>query len=96
MSNDSSLSDWVIPSFSTTTANDRLVAQVVLMGVVKDYFSSSYELGCGLPQITLNGTLEDWQKLREKVEVLKTFNQSQLTDWAIHLGKVLDQSVNCD
>ncbi|KAL0577013.1 hypothetical protein V5O48_004987 [Marasmius crinis-equi] len=70
---DPDLRSWVIPDFSTTTPNDRVVASVLMMGTLQKYFSYRMTLICGIPSVTLKGERSDWETLLErisKVEVL--------------------------
>ncbi|KAF6800961.1 hypothetical protein CMUS01_15528 [Colletotrichum musicola] len=46
---DPELCDWVMPSFSTTTATDRVVGSILLTGAVQKYFSFHVSLACGIP-----------------------------------------------
>jgi Domain of unknown function (DUF4419) len=90
----SDLVEWLDPGFSTTTVRDKAVSNVVLMGALKEYFSYKFMLCCGLPRITLEGSLEDWQRLVTKAEHLRDFNQETLTNWADVLVPVLQEFVN--
>ena len=49
--------DLLTPEFSTTGPNEKAAAPVVLMDTLKNYF----ETLCGIPEITLEGTVDDWQ-----------------------------------
>ncbi|CAG8534400.1 22751_t:CDS:1 [Gigaspora margarita] len=61
--------------YSTTTPNSLTASRIVLLDTVKAYFSySCMMLGCGIPKVTLEGTLEDWTKLQEKVMQLRNLN----------------------
>lgn len=51
--------DWVTPEFTTTTEQDKVVASVLFMGLMKDYFVYTCYLRCGLPSIALPG---DWEE----------------------------------
>ena len=42
--------------------------------MVKAYFSYKIYFCCGIPKVTLEGTLEDWTKLQEKVIKLRQLN----------------------
>lgn len=36
---DDSVRDWILPSFTTTTNNDRVVCSIVMMAAMQNYFS---------------------------------------------------------
>ena len=77
------------PDFSTTTPVSQTVGQIVMMGVLQKYFNYEVHLRCGLPKVTLEGTLEDWQKLRTKAAHLRTYKVECLT----HCADLLDQAL---
>lgn len=90
------ISGWILPEFSTTTVIDRTVARFALMGTMKKYFSYLCMLMCGLPQVTLEGTVNDWIAVRAKAERLLTFElpgKSYMRDWLAMLTPVLDNFV---
>ncbi|KDO23915.1 hypothetical protein SPRG_10060 [Saprolegnia parasitica CBS 223.65] len=89
---DPALKDWVLPGFSTTTDNDVVVGSVVFMAAMKKYFSYKFELGCGIPFVTLLGTVDDWQDVRARSTKLATFGGYAST-WSRMLAPVLDQFV---
>ena len=76
------------PSFSTTTATHRAACDVTLMDSFQGYFEYELRAGCGIPQITLLGTKEDWAKLRAHAEV---FTQYGLERWGAALLPVLER-----
>ncbi|CAB4482906.1 uncharacterized protein OCT59_021249 [Rhizophagus irregularis] len=57
--------------FSTTTKNSLTASRIVLLDMLKEYFSFKCYATCGIPKVTLEGTLEDWLKLQEKVVQLR-------------------------
>ncbi|KAL8790380.1 MAG: hypothetical protein Q9195_006398 [Heterodermia aff. obscurata] len=59
--NDSELHPWIIPAFSTTTAQDRVVASVIMMGALQKYFAYGCGICCALPSVTLLGEKADWK-----------------------------------
>ena len=79
------------PEFSTTGPVERAAAQVVLMDAFKEYFEYVVRTACGIPEITLKGTVEDWEKLREKTLSLARFN---LQWWIDAIGPILDEFVS--
>src|ERR1700709_202016 len=72
---DPDLRDWIMPSFSTTTTTDEIVAAVVMTGTMQKYFSYEMELRCGIPSVTLLGEREDWEKLLDKIDKISTFGE---------------------
>ena len=82
--------DLLTPEYSTTGAVEKAAAQVVLMDSFKEYFSYSVATSCGIPQITLEGTVDDWKKLRERTLGLAQYD---LDWWVEALEPVLDQFV---
>lgn len=86
---------WLEPSFSTTTAKDRLIGSVALMGAMKHYFAYSCGLCCGLPSVTMEGTLDDWLNVRSRADKLLEYGRDQpdLTKWHAILTPILDQFI---
>ena len=70
---DPKLRSWIVPDFTTTTANDRIVSSVVMMATLQKYFGYIHQLLCGLPAVILQGEKADWEKLLRKAEKLATF-----------------------
>ena len=62
------------PNFTTTTNNSRIICKLSIMGIFKKYFE--YEMDCcicGNPYIILEGTSEDYIKIKKKAENLKKY-----------------------
>lgn len=72
---DAELRAWVMPAFSTTTDNDKVIASIMLMGITKSYFEYSCRMGCGLPSVTLLGDKADWELIRKRVDKLKAYGE---------------------
>ena len=79
------------PEFSTTGPVEKAASQVVLMDTFKEYFEYRVTTLCGIPSITLEGTVEDWKKLREKTLSLSRFDFQWWTD---AVKPILDEFVN--
>ncbi|MEU4569961.1 DUF4419 domain-containing protein [Micromonospora sp. NPDC023956] len=76
--------------FSTSTEVDRLAGRVVLLDAYSPYFSLWLVCVCGIPSITLTGTVADWQKIRARVDAIAGFG---LQTWCRSLAPVADQFV---
>ena len=79
------------PEFSTTGPVERAAAQIVLMDAFKEYFEYELHTLCGIPEITLEGTVDDWKKLREKTLSLAKFD---LKWWTDAVEPILDEFVS--
>eukprot|EP01133_Synstelium_polycarpum_P012346 gene12346-14478_t len=93
---DPSIREWTMPSFTTTTASDKMVGAVALMASMKNYFHYTFSLRCGLPKVTLHGTVDDWKNIKSRAARLTEFElpaQSMMAKWAEMLDPVLDQFI---
>ena len=89
--------DWLECSFTTTTPLTKTVSKIVVMGAMKNYFNYKICLECGLPMVTLEGTVDDWKEIRTRAARLGQMKSKELSDWAIILGGeggVLDHFVD--
>lgn len=68
------LLELVTGDFSTTTAFEKVAFQVALMDAMKSYFTYSVTTRCGIPEITLEGTVEDWKRIETKAQTLAQYD----------------------
>jgi len=78
--------DLFVADFSTTGPLERIASQVALMGAMRQYFRYSVATLCGIPEITLAGTPEDWTSIRRRAAV---FDEFDLGWWTKVLDPVL-------
>lgn len=76
--------------FSTTTTVERVASRVVTMAAFKKYFDYRLVCICGIPRITLEGTVDDWREIRRRVDVVAEYD---LQWWAAALRPVCDALV---
>jgi len=74
------LHNTLVCDFSTTTPIIRTASQVVMMEAFRPYCDYIAYCICGIPQITLHGTVEDWRTIRARVERLAPYQLSWWTD----------------
>ncbi|CAG8549744.1 2775_t:CDS:1 [Funneliformis caledonium] len=79
--------------FSTSTSASITASQIILLDSMKKYFTYGMRGGCGIPKVTLDGTLEDWLHLQEKVAKLRGLGLN-LDFWLDRLEPVVAQFVN--
>ncbi|MFF5228407.1 DUF4419 domain-containing protein [Dactylosporangium sp. NPDC000521] len=76
--------------FSTSTPVERTAGRVVLLDAYSPYFSLWLLTVCGIPSVTLTGTVEDWRRIRGRVDELPRFG---LDTWCRSLAPILDEFV---
>jgi hypothetical protein len=84
------LYETLVCDFSTTTPAIRTASEVALMDCFSSYFDYSMRCVCGIPKITIEGSLDDWQRIRARVEVIETYG---LGWWVSRLRSILDEFV---
>lgn len=85
-------SNGLVSTFSTTGNTEGIASVVTFMDTVKAYFTYTVFTRCGIPRVTLLGTVADWQKVRNMAEqILKRTDMYNI--WWSRLGPVLDEFV---
>jgi hypothetical protein len=94
---DPEVTQWLLPNFTTTINDDRIAAAVSIMSTLQNYFEYKCVLFCGIPNVTLLGTVDDWKLLREKVDGLLKYDvegkEPIMQKWHGLLSKVVDEFV---
>ncbi|CAH0022587.1 unnamed protein product [Clonostachys rhizophaga] len=73
---DEKLREWILPSFTTTTVDDEVVAAVIMMGTLQRYFEYLFDaFCCGIPRVTLLGELSDWEDIQRRIEKLTEYGE---------------------
>lgn len=78
--------DLIVSDFSTTTVIERAASEVVLLDAMQSYFSFGCKTCCGIPQITLLGTEDDWSSILDRASRLEEFDCKW---WVDGLKKVI-------
>jgi hypothetical protein len=86
------LLDWIQPNFTTSTADDGMAANILMMGLMKGYFNYIASIVCGIPSITLVGAEADWVRLEAKLARLSAFG-AEPAAYAENLKPVLSRFV---
>ncbi len=85
------VAETIIADFSTTTSYEQIASEITLMETTKAYFEYVVMyIACGIPEVTLLGTTEDWQKVYDKAMQLRSFD---LDWWIDELRPVLKQFI---
>lgn len=78
--------DLIVADFSTTGVIERAASEIVLMDAMQSYFQYTFITACGIPRITLLGTVSDWQNILVRARNLAEFG---LEEWVAALEPVI-------
>lgn len=85
------IAETIIADFSTTTQYEQIASEITLMETTKAFFDFvTIYVACGIPEVTLLGTTEDWQSVYDKAMQLRSFD---LEWWMDELDPILKQFV---
>lgn len=89
------IADWTCPDFTTTDDDSRLACAMALLSIAKSYFRYEIATMCGIPSIRLMGTVEDWVKLRRKVDDLGKLDAGDgfLKTWQLYLARIVSECI---
>lgn len=82
--------DLIVANFSTTGPIEKTISEIVLMDSMKSYFDYGGKTMCGIPEITLEGTVEDYKNIRQRVQA---FDEFGLEWWTKKLIPVVDELI---
>ena len=68
------LADVMRCDFSTSTMDTRVASQIVLMHTMQRYFAYEVVCICGIPRVTLRGTVDDWREIQSRVRALAQYD----------------------
>ena len=62
-----------IRNFTTSTVESQAASSVILMATMKNYFNFRMDTMCGIPNVRLDGTREDWVSLIDRTNTLAQY-----------------------
>jgi len=88
--------DLMQADFSTTTSNQLISSQVMIMSSMQKYFSYGFGTLCGIPGVEMKGSKEDWEKLVNKTEELEksleaVLKEINIGDWFTKTKNILSK-----
>ena len=78
--------------FSTTSPIDYNISRSLVMAVASEYYTYTWAVACGIPQIKVNGTKLDWCLLKDSFN--KLASRLNLEWWVKELNPILDEFIN--
>lgn len=84
------LLNTTLGNFSTTGAAEKAAFEVTLMDAMSSYFIYAVYTDCGITEVTLEGTTQDWEQILEKTKKLEKY---ELKWWTDELVPILEKFV---
>lgn len=86
------IEETMTADFTTTNIDERIVSQITLMECMKAYFKYTIRrLICGIPNITLKGTPDDWKRVLAKTKRLEKY---AMKPWIQQLKPILKEFIH--
>lgn len=77
--------------FTTTTPTIRVASQISIMESMKEFFNYKVVfLGCGIPEVTIEGSVKDWEKILTRLDYLSRYD---LKWWTSELKPVIQKII---
>ena len=80
------------PNYSTTDYDSLIVCKISIMGAFKKYFDYTLDMvGCGIPYLILEGTADDYEKIKSKAKYLSKYKFEWYINKIIpHIDKMIE------
>jgi hypothetical protein len=89
---DEDVQEWLLPTFSTTTVQDRAIGSMVMMATMKHYFTYIMLCGCGFPSVTLLGEVSDWEAILTRLDKFTEYG-AEPAAWSLLLKPVIKRFI---
>jgi len=86
------LIDNLSADFTTTTPTAKVATQITIMESMKEFFNYKVMFtGCGISEVTVEGSVNDWEKILKKLDYLAQYD---LKWWTSELKPVIQKIVD--
>jgi len=86
------LIDNLSADFTTTTPTVLVASQITLMESMKEFFNYKVSfIGCGISEVTVEGSVKDWQKILKRLDYLAKYD---LEWWTSELKPVIQKIID--
>ncbi|QTF49593.1 hypothetical protein qu_702 [Acanthamoeba polyphaga mimivirus] len=79
--------------FTTSNSITLLTSQIAFMYMADKFFSYKMILGCGIPSIKLDGTIDDWTNLKSKIRTLLEIADDKIKSWLSNLEIITNKII---
>lgn len=87
---DPELVNLVQTQYQTTTDVTQAACNISMMDIVQKYYSYEMSTRCGIPFVTLRGSIDDWASLTKLIDYIEHF---KLKWWTDKLRSIIDECV---
>lgn len=77
--------------FSTSGEAERVASEIILLDAFSPYFDYLVSCVCGIPELTVTGTPDDWRAIRQRVDVIAELD---LAWWTSSLAGIIDRFID--
>ncbi|MEJ2881600.1 DUF4419 domain-containing protein [Pedobacter sp. GR22-6] len=86
------LIDNLSADFTTSTPTSVIAGQITIMESMKEFFNYKViMMGCGIPDVTVEGTVKDWEKILTRLDYLADY---ELEWWTSELKPVIQKIID--
>ena len=79
--------------FSTSTREEEVAITVTFLSIFKKYFKYTIDGTCGISKITIEGTIEDWELLLNKIIEIGNLDE-EIIFWTDEIKKIVQKIIN--
>jgi len=91
---DSRIRNAIHPELSTMNRVDHLAYSGILLGAAREFFEYTWGTLCGIPQITVQGTRQDWMKVGDLATGLGSLHEHpELSEFCNYAREVVLESI---
>lgn len=78
--------------FTTTTPTSLIAGQITIMESMKEFFNYKViMIGCGIPEVTIEGSIGDWEKILTRLDYLARYD---LEWWTSELKPIIKKIID--
>lgn len=81
----------IVANFSTTDVVSKVASEIVLMNALQSYFTYEVMTMCGIPYLKIEGTVEDWESISNRVGEWEKWD---LSWWIPYVQDSLQRIIN--
>ena len=86
------LAENLSADFTTTTPTSLIAGQITIMESMKEFFNYKVVMvGCGIPEVTIEGSVDDWEKIIRRLDYLSRYD---LEWWTSELKPVIRKIID--